>query len=85
MALKINLNSTFPLLAERDMKFRRWKMAVDRCLNFDSVSENDPVKLVFDGRDPDYYVRSAIPGSLFIVSSFALIVVSSMLQQNGFV
>uniref|UniRef100_A0A2M4BHS6 glycerol kinase n=1 Tax=Anopheles marajoara TaxID=58244 RepID=A0A2M4BHS6_9DIPT len=81
----IDLFNTAYNSSQRDMKFRRWKMAVDRCLNFDSVSENDPVKLVFDGRDPDYYVRAAIPGSLFIVSSFALIVVSSMLQQNGFV
>ncbi|XP_058058841.1 glycerol kinase [Anopheles bellator] len=69
--------------SQRDMKFRRWKMAVDRCLNFDSVSESDPVKLIFDGRDPDYYVRCAIPGSLFFISSFALIVISEMLLQNG--
>ncbi|XP_053669620.1 glycerol kinase [Anopheles nili] len=71
--------------SQRDMKFRRWKMAVDRCLNFDSVSENDPVKLIGDGRDPDSYVRCSIPGSLFIVSSFALIVVAQLMRQNGFV
>lgn len=29
------------LFAERDMKFRKWKVAVDRCLNFESVSETD--------------------------------------------
>uniref|UniRef100_A0A182M4P6 glycerol kinase n=1 Tax=Anopheles culicifacies TaxID=139723 RepID=A0A182M4P6_9DIPT len=70
--------------SQRDMKFRRWKMAVDRCLNFDSVSESDPVKLIGDGRDPDSFVRCSIPGSVFIVSSFVLIVVAQLMKQNGF-
>ncbi|KFB38191.1 hypothetical protein ZHAS_00005502 [Anopheles sinensis] len=70
--------------SQRDMKFRRWKMAVDRCLNFDSVSESDPVKLIYGGRDPDSYVRCSIPGSVYIVSSFALVVVAQLLKQNGF-
>uniref|UniRef100_A0A182XK28 glycerol kinase n=1 Tax=Anopheles quadriannulatus TaxID=34691 RepID=A0A182XK28_ANOQN len=80
----IDLFSTAFNSSQRDMKFRRWKMAVDRCLNFDSVSDSDPVKLIGDGRDPDSYVRCSIPGSVFIVSSFVLIVAAQLMKQHGF-
>ncbi|XP_058812458.1 glycerol kinase-like [Topomyia yanbarensis] len=68
--------------SQRDMKFRKWKVAVDRCLNFDSVSETDLSKFLQEEDDPDRSVRCSIPGGVYIVSSFALIVLAQILQQN---
>ncbi|XP_055585902.1 glycerol kinase-like [Uranotaenia lowii] len=68
--------------SQRNMKFRKWKIAVDRCLNFDSVSE-DLSKFQQEDRDPEYSVRCSIPGSVYLVSSFALLVLAQILPQNG--
>lgn len=68
--------------SHRDMKFRKWKIAVDRCLNFDSVSETDLSKFQQEELDPEYSVRCSIPGGIYIISSFALIVLAQILQQS---
>ncbi|XP_053698000.1 glycerol kinase [Sabethes cyaneus] len=69
--------------SRRDAKFRKWKIAVDRCLNFDSVSESDLTEFNMDEHDPEYSVRCSIPGAVYLISSFALVVLAQILQQNG--
>lgn len=82
------------------MKFRKWKLAVDRCLNFESISETDLSKFqqeelgnftqtmllglfpTFYVTDPEYPVRCSIPGGVYLISSFAIIVLAQILQQN---
>ncbi|XP_058451886.1 glycerol kinase-like [Malaya genurostris] len=69
--------------SQRDMKYRKWKVAVDRCLNFDCASETDLTRFHQEEHDPERSVRCSIPGGLYIVSSFALMVLAQILQQRG--
>uniref|UniRef100_A0A8D8F9L8 glycerol kinase n=1 Tax=Culex pipiens TaxID=7175 RepID=A0A8D8F9L8_CULPI len=69
--------------SQRDMKFRKWMVAVDRCVNFESVSETDLSKFQQETLDPDHTVRCSIPGSVYVISSFALVVLAQILQQSG--
>ncbi|XP_055636884.1 glycerol kinase [Toxorhynchites rutilus septentrionalis] len=68
--------------SQRDMKFRKWKIAVDRCLNFESVSETDLSKFRQEEIDPEYSVLCSIPGGVYVISSFVIIILAQFLQQN---
>ncbi|XP_055526379.1 glycerol kinase [Wyeomyia smithii] len=68
--------------SQRDRKFRKWKMAVARCLSFDSVAGTDLTKFSMEEHDPDYSVRCSIPGAVYLITSFALVVLAEILQKS---
>ncbi|XP_055693793.1 glycerol kinase [Lutzomyia longipalpis] len=61
-----------------DAKYKRWKKAVRMCLRSTPMDEDseDEEQIA----DPQRSVKNSIPGSLFIVTSFALIIVAEMLR-----
>lgn len=68
----------------RDLKYRRWKRAMQKCISWDTSAYCDPAAdQPFDDRDPDQLIRSSIPGALFIFSSLALLLGTQFMQQSA--
>lgn len=91
---------------ERDLKYRRWKFAIKKCLNWDIGDHNSmTTELEYEDKgkrceytyralrgcqkvivtfsaDPQLAVRCSIPGGVFLISSFALYLVTTFLRQS---
>lgn len=59
---------------QRDMRYSRWKMAIERSLNWEPEA-------VEKETDKEYRIRSSIPVSLFVVSAFCLLIIARQLKK----
>ncbi|XP_049947786.1 glycerol kinase-like [Schistocerca serialis cubense] len=65
---------------ERDIKYSKWKMAIERSLNWElEIVEEELAQL--HGDDKEKYLQSSIPFSLFVVLSFGLLAISQHLAK----
>lgn len=87
----------------RDVKYRRWKRALKKCLSWDTTcnSNDDIIDYSYEDKgkfivfffrylynffffsDPELAVRCSIPGSIFIFSSIALLLITQFIQKNN--
>uniref|UniRef100_A0A0P4W7J1 Probable glycerol kinase n=1 Tax=Scylla olivacea TaxID=85551 RepID=A0A0P4W7J1_SCYOL len=61
---------------EREMRYEKWCMAVQRCMNWELPRDKQP------GPDQEYRLLSSVPPSLFLLSSFFIIMVASHLHRS---
>ncbi|XP_055382290.1 glycerol kinase [Condylostylus longicornis] len=67
----------------REILYQRWHYAVKKCISWDNFENYENEIQIFTQRekDPDANVRRSIPGSLFITTSFALLLVARYLKN----
>ncbi|XP_029052002.1 glycerol kinase isoform X2 [Osmia bicornis bicornis] len=61
---------------ERDARYKKWKMAVERSLGWAAVKKSDQMT------DERYYVLASIPASWFLMTSFLLLRLSYYLENR---
>ncbi|XP_045132251.1 glycerol kinase-like [Portunus trituberculatus] len=61
---------------EREMRYEKWCMAVQRCMDWELPRDKQP------GPDQEYRLLSSVPPSLFLLSSFLIIMVASHLHRS---
>ncbi|XP_026300893.1 glycerol kinase isoform X1 [Apis mellifera] len=61
---------------ERDARYKKWKMAVERSLGWAAVKKSDQMT------DERYYVLASIPASWFLMTSFILLRLSYYLKNR---
>lgn len=61
---------------ERDARYKKWKMAVERSLGWAAVKKSDQMT------DERYCVLASIPGSWFLMTSFILLRLSQYLENR---
>ncbi|XP_017799029.1 PREDICTED: glycerol kinase-like [Habropoda laboriosa] len=61
---------------ERDARYRKWKMAVERSLGWAAVKKSDQMT------DERYYVLASIPASWFLMASFILLRLSYYMENR---
>ncbi|CAK9831126.1 Glycerol kinase 3 [Anthophora retusa] len=61
---------------ERDARYKKWKMAVERSLGWASVKKSDQMT------DERYYVLASIPASWFLMTSFILLRLSYYMESR---
>ncbi|ALC42221.1 CG8298 [Drosophila busckii] len=68
----------------RELLYRRWDYAVKKCLQWNNYEtyEADVELFAQRERDPTLHIRRSIPGSVFLTTSFALLLVASFLKNN---
>ncbi|XP_047114214.1 glycerol kinase-like [Schistocerca piceifrons] len=59
---------------ERDMRYSRWKMAIERSLNWEPEAVEKEI-------DKEHCIRSSIPVGLFVVSAFCLLLIARQLKK----
>ncbi|XP_025831474.1 glycerol kinase-like isoform X2 [Agrilus planipennis] len=58
---------------ERDVKYNRWKLAIEKSLDWNRQ---------YEGRSRHSQILKSLPGSLFIMSSFIMLVVAEFLSKS---
>ncbi|XP_023164928.1 glycerol kinase [Drosophila hydei] len=68
----------------RELLYRRWDYAVKKCLHWNNFEtyEADVELFAQRERDPNLPIRRSIPGSVFVTTSFALLLLASFLKNN---
>uniref|UniRef100_A0A1B0DIC7 glycerol kinase n=1 Tax=Phlebotomus papatasi TaxID=29031 RepID=A0A1B0DIC7_PHLPP len=66
--------------AASDAKYKRWRKAVRMCIKSGTVLTDEDSEDEEKDIDPHRNVTNSIPGSLFIVSSFALVILAEILR-----
>ncbi|KAH8279275.1 hypothetical protein KR026_005388 [Drosophila bipectinata] len=68
----------------RELLYKRWSYAVKKCLHWNNYETYEADVELFAQRelDPNYSVRRSIPGSLFLTTSFALLLLANYLKNN---
>lgn len=61
---------------ERDARYKKWKMAVERSLGWAEVKKSEQMT------DERYYVLASIPGSWFLMASFLLLRLSNYMENR---
>lgn len=61
---------------ERDARYKKWKMAVERSLGWAAVKMSDQMT------DERYCILASIPASWFLMTSFALLRLSYYLENR---
>ncbi|XP_037952491.1 glycerol kinase [Teleopsis dalmanni] len=66
----------------RELLYKRWEYAVKKCLNWNNYEtyESDIELFAQRERDPTLYIRRSLPGSLFLTSTFVLLIVANFLH-----
>ncbi|XP_030379704.1 glycerol kinase [Scaptodrosophila lebanonensis] len=69
----------------RELLYRRWDYAVRKCLQWNNYEtyEADVELFAQRERDPNINIRRSIPGSVFLTTSFALLLIASFLKNNS--
>ncbi|KAH8320859.1 hypothetical protein KR067_011390 [Drosophila pandora] len=68
----------------RELLYKRWSYAVKKCLHWNNYETYEADVELFAQRelDPNFSVRRSIPGSLFLTTSFALLLLANYLKNN---
>ncbi|XP_076751610.1 glycerol kinase 3 [Xylocopa sonorina] len=61
---------------ERDARYKKWKMAVERSLGWAAVKKSDQMT------DERYYILASIPASWFLLTSFVLLRISYYFENR---
>lgn len=71
--------------AGRELLYHRWDYAVKKCLHWNNYETYDADVELFAQRerDPNLFIRRSIPGSVFVTTSFALLLLASFLKNNS--
>lgn len=77
--------SNFKFFLGREILYCRWQYAVKKCLNWDNYENYYEELALFSQKekDPNLPVKKSIPGTLFLTSSFVLLLVSKLLRDRN--
>lgn len=66
---------SFKYISERDLRYNKWKMAVQRSLGWATTKKSIAMT------DERYRLLASIPASIFLISSFGLLLLSEALKR----
>ncbi|XP_054740044.1 glycerol kinase [Anastrepha obliqua] len=71
----------------REQLYKRWNYAVQKCLNWNNFATYEEDLELFAQRDsdPNLPIRRSLPGSIYITSSFLLLLVANFLHGRNIV
>ncbi|XP_072390839.1 glycerol kinase 3-like isoform X3 [Diabrotica undecimpunctata] len=86
--LPVPCDNFTPQISEnlRDIKYSRWKMAIDRSLGWakpakSNAALNLPRMVKWDDENSERKIASAVPAGLFVIGAAAIIVISEILNK----
>lgn len=72
-----------PTISEthRDLKYRKWKFAIQKCLKWNEISDAEVIKQIQE-KDPNLAIQSSIPASIFFFSTFAILTIAQFFKNS---
>lgn len=73
------------LFIGRSLLYKRWNYAIKKCLNWDNYENFESDMALFAQRelDTNLPLRLSLPGSIFLTTTFVLLIVAKLLQNQN--